>query len=170
MLLSLASLSYSFSTFSLPCESLLPGSLSVLHRRRARIQPSAAYSSISARDTEVKQYNGCLLRPVPRGRGCTKGIIVDLLYLASPISRSPSVIPFALSLSWSPAFFFVEFSPGLDTHHRKTMRQLLSPTGTMQSLVASVLVAVVVVATVVLPLILPALRTAAPTSLLVIVF
>lgn len=50
------------------------------------------------------------------------------------------------------------------------MRQLLSPTGTMRSLVASVLiVVVVVVATVVLLLILPALRTA-PTPLFVIVF
>lgn len=123
-----------------------------LFRRRR-----AAYSSLPrhirrspARDTEVKQYNGCLLRPVPRDRGCTEGIIVDLLYLASPISRSPSVIPFAPSLSRSPVFFFVEFSPGLDTHHRKMMRQLSSPTGTMRSLVASVLVVVLVVATVVL--------------------
>lgn len=53
---------------------------------------------------------------LPRDRGCTEGIIVDLLYLASPISRSPSVIPFVPSLSRSPSFFFVEFSLGLDRY------------------------------------------------------
>lgn len=128
------------------------GGLFLFRRRRA------AYSSLPrhirrspARDTEVKQYNGCLLRPVPPGSRVHRRH-----YCRPSLSRQPDLSltishPFrSFSLSRSPVFFFVEFSPGLDTHHRKTMRQLSSPTGTMRSLVASVLVVVLVVATVVL--------------------
>jgi len=75
-------------------------------RRRAHIQFSAAYSLISGWDTEVKQYNSCLLlRPLPRDRGCTEeGIIVDLLYLASPISIRHPFRSFSPPRS-SPFFF-----------------------------------------------------------------
>jgi hypothetical protein len=129
-------------------------------RRRAHIQLSAAYSLISGWDTEVKQYNSCLLRPLPRDRGCTEeGIIVDLLYLANPISiRHPFR---SFSLPGSFAFLSLEFSLGTWIRTVATMRQLLSPAGTMRSILVSVLVVVFVLLSLsFFSLVLPVLRAA----------
>lgn len=53
--------------------------------------PPRVFSPIFARDTEVKQYNGCLLRPkLSRDRGCAEGgIIVDLfIWRGRSLARS----------------------------------------------------------------------------------
>lgn len=127
-------------------------------RSRAHIQLSAAYSLISGWDTEVKQYNSCLLRPLPRDRGCTEeGIIVDLLYLVNPISIRH---PFRF-FSLSPSLFFLSNSLSwyVDTHRRNDATAFIIGWDTMRSILVSVLVVFLLSSLSFFSLVLPVLRT-----------
>jgi len=78
---------------------------------------SAAYSLISGWDTEVKQYNSCLLRPLPRPR-----VHRRRHYCRPPLSRKPDLHSSSLSLFLSTDLLCSSFprilSWYVNTHRR----------------------------------------------------